>query len=140
MLGALSMNTQGPDDASMMTILEHGTPHQKEKFLKPLLNGEKRICYSMTEKAAGAALSAKRGATSKIVRAGLVTRMPRWRRMCRRRRRSWWRRPGNCRCGGCRRSAGGWSRRRSSMRTIGIAGSTGAAAFGRGSTGTASAG
>src|SRR5882757_5512497 len=53
-LGALSMNTQGPDDATMMTLLEHGTPHQKEKFLKPLLNGEKRICYSMTEKAAGA--------------------------------------------------------------------------------------
>lgn len=54
MLGALSMNTQGPDDATMMTLLEFGTPHQKEKFLKPLLNGEKRICYSMTEKAAGA--------------------------------------------------------------------------------------
>ncbi len=53
-LGALSMNTQGPDDATMLTLLEHGTPHQKEKFLKPLLNGEKRICYSMTEKAAGA--------------------------------------------------------------------------------------
>ena len=45
-LGALSMNTQGPDDATMMTLLEHGTPHQKEKFMKPLLNGEKRICYS----------------------------------------------------------------------------------------------
>ncbi len=54
MLGALSMNTQGPDDATMMTLLEYGTPFQKEKFLKPLLNGEKRICYSMTEKAAGA--------------------------------------------------------------------------------------
>jgi acyl-CoA dehydrogenase len=54
MLGALSMNTQGPDDASMMTILEHGTEHQKEKFLKPLLNGDKRICFSMTEKASGA--------------------------------------------------------------------------------------
>jgi acyl-CoA dehydrogenase len=53
-LGALSMNTQGPDDATMLTLLEHGTPFQKEKFLKPLLNGEKRICYSMTEKAAGA--------------------------------------------------------------------------------------
>ena len=53
-LGALSMNTQGPDDATMLTLLEHGTDHQKEKFLKPLLNGEKRICYSMTEKAAGA--------------------------------------------------------------------------------------
>lgn len=53
-LGALSMNTQGPDDATMLTLLEHGTEHQKEKYLKPLLNGEKRICYSMTEKAAGA--------------------------------------------------------------------------------------
>ena len=53
-LGALSMNTQGPDDATMLTLLTHGTDFQKEKFLKPLLNGEKRICYSMTEKAAGA--------------------------------------------------------------------------------------
>jgi acyl-CoA dehydrogenase len=53
-LGALSMNTQGPDDATMLTLLEHGTDFQKEKYLKPLLNGEKRICYSMTEKAAGA--------------------------------------------------------------------------------------
>ena len=38
----------------MLTLLEHGTDDQKERFLKPLLNGEKRICYSMTEKAAGA--------------------------------------------------------------------------------------
>jgi len=53
-LGALSMNTQGPDDASMLTILTHGTEYQKEKYLKPLLNGEKRVCFSMTEKASGA--------------------------------------------------------------------------------------
>ena len=53
-LGALAMNTQGPDDATMLTLLTYGTDFQKEKFLKPLLNGEKRICYSMTEKAAGA--------------------------------------------------------------------------------------
>ena len=53
-LGALSMNCQAPDDATMMTLLAYGTDYQKEKFLKPLLNGEKRICYSMTEKAAGA--------------------------------------------------------------------------------------
>ncbi len=53
-VGALSMNTQGPDDATMLTLLQHGTDYQKEKFLKPLLNGEKRICYSMTEKVAGA--------------------------------------------------------------------------------------
>ena len=53
-LGALSMNSQGPDDATILTLLAHGTEFQKEKFLKPLLNGEKRVCYSMTEKAAGA--------------------------------------------------------------------------------------
>lgn len=53
-LGALSMNTQAPDDATILTLLTYGTDYQKEKFLKPLLNGEKRICYSMTEKAAGA--------------------------------------------------------------------------------------
>ena len=53
-LGALSMNSQGPDDATILTLIAHGTPHQKEKFLKPLLNGEKRVCYSMTEKASGA--------------------------------------------------------------------------------------
>ena len=33
-LGALAFNTQGPDDATMLTLLEHGTDHQKEKFLK----------------------------------------------------------------------------------------------------------
>ncbi|MAT84608.1 MAG: acyl-CoA dehydrogenase [Gammaproteobacteria bacterium] len=53
-LGALALNTQGPDDATMLTLLEHGTDEQKEKYLKPLLEGRKRICYSMTEKAAGA--------------------------------------------------------------------------------------
>lgn len=53
-LGALSMNSQGPDDATILTLLAHGTDFQKEKFLKPLLNGEKRVCYSMTEKASGA--------------------------------------------------------------------------------------
>ncbi len=53
-LGALALNTQGPDDATMLTLLEHGTDDQKERFLKPLLEGKKRICYSMTEKAAGA--------------------------------------------------------------------------------------
>ena len=53
-LGALSMNSQGPDDATMLTLLAHGSEFQKEKYLKPLLNGDKRVCYSMTEKAAGA--------------------------------------------------------------------------------------
>jgi acyl-CoA dehydrogenase len=66
-LGALSMNSQGPDDATMLTLLTHGTDFQKEKFLKPLLNGEKRVCYSMTEKAAGADAT---GMRTKAVRDG----------------------------------------------------------------------
>lgn len=53
-LGPLALNTQGPDDATMLSLLQLGDEHQKEKFLKPLLRGEKRICYSMTERAAGA--------------------------------------------------------------------------------------
>ena len=53
-LGAHALNTQGPDDATMLTLLEHGTDYQKKKFLEPLLEGKKRICYSMTERAAGA--------------------------------------------------------------------------------------
>lgn len=53
-MGALSMNSQGPDDATILTLLAHGTEYQKEKYLKPLLNGELRVCYSMTEKASGA--------------------------------------------------------------------------------------
>ena len=54
MLGALALNTQGPDDATMMTLLHHGTAYQHEKFLKPLVEGQKRVCYAMTEKGGGA--------------------------------------------------------------------------------------
>lgn len=54
LLGALALNCQGPDDATQMSLLQLGTDYQREKFLKPILAGEKRICYSMTEKAAGA--------------------------------------------------------------------------------------
>ena len=49
-LAIMSMNTQGPDDATMLTLLKYGTEYQKEKFLTPLLDGKRRICYSMTEK------------------------------------------------------------------------------------------
>ncbi|MBV9996128.1 MAG: acyl-CoA dehydrogenase family protein, partial [Caulobacteraceae bacterium] len=53
-LGAWALNCMGPQDATMVTLIEHGTPEQKEKYLKPLVNGDIRICFSMTERAAGA--------------------------------------------------------------------------------------
>jgi len=40
MWAPLSINTQGPDDASMMQILANGQEYQKEKFLKPRWNGD----------------------------------------------------------------------------------------------------
>ena len=32
-IGALSMNSQGPDDATILTLIAHGNELQKEKFL-----------------------------------------------------------------------------------------------------------
>ena len=52
-LAAWAMNCMGPQDATMLTLLEHGTTEQKERFLVPLVSGERRICFSMTERAAG---------------------------------------------------------------------------------------
>ncbi|MEO0983368.1 MAG: acyl-CoA dehydrogenase family protein [Pseudomonadota bacterium] len=77
-LGALSLNTQGPDDATMMTLLAHGTDYQKEKFLKPLLNGEKRICYSMTEKVAGADATGMRTKAEKDGKGNYVLNGEKW--------------------------------------------------------------
>lgn len=53
-LGAWALNCMGPQDATMFTLIEHGTDEQKEKYLKPLVDGKIRICFSMTERAAGA--------------------------------------------------------------------------------------
>ena len=53
-LGAWALNCMGPQDATMITLIEHGTEEQKKKYLVPLVNGDIRICFSMTERAAGA--------------------------------------------------------------------------------------
>lgn len=53
-LGAWALNCMGPQDATMLTLSEYGTEEQKEKYLVPLINGDLRICFSMTERAAGA--------------------------------------------------------------------------------------
>jgi len=52
--GASAVNSEGPDDATMLTLLEYGTEEQKQKFLPPLVNGEMRVAFSMTERTAGA--------------------------------------------------------------------------------------
>jgi len=46
--------TQAPDTGNAEIIAHYGTPEQKERYLKPLLNGEMFSTYSMTEPHAGA--------------------------------------------------------------------------------------
>jgi len=47
--GPYIMNAHAPDEGNMHTLHHFATEYQREKYLQPLLDGEIRSCFSMTE-------------------------------------------------------------------------------------------
>jgi alkylation response protein AidB-like acyl-CoA dehydrogenase len=48
-IGHYLFNCQAPDVGNMEILMELGTPEQKARFLDPLIRGEIRSCFTMTE-------------------------------------------------------------------------------------------
>lgn len=48
-LGHLAVNAQAPDAGNMELLLAHADGRQRELFLEPLLRGDVRSCFGMTE-------------------------------------------------------------------------------------------
>lgn len=53
-LGPLAINCAPPDQPNMINLMLHGTQEQRDRYLDPLIRGDIRSCFAMTEPAPGA--------------------------------------------------------------------------------------
>jgi len=53
-LGPIALNIHAPDEGNIHLLQEVASPVQKERWLKPLVEGKIRSCFAMTEPAPGA--------------------------------------------------------------------------------------
>jgi acyl-CoA dehydrogenase len=79
LLGPLALNCAAPDEGNIHLIHQVGTPEQHEAYLRPLVSGDVRSCFSMTEPppGAGSDLSALR-TTARRVDGGWVVEGEKW--------------------------------------------------------------
>jgi acyl-CoA dehydrogenase len=53
-LGPVVLNCAAPDEGNMHLLERAGTPEQRDKYLRPLAEGQVRSCFALTEPAPGA--------------------------------------------------------------------------------------
>jgi acyl-CoA dehydrogenase len=54
LLGPIALNCAAPDEGNMHLLERVGTPEQQDRYLRPLVSGDVRSCFAMTEPAPGA--------------------------------------------------------------------------------------
>lgn len=72
LFGPLAFNCMAPDDGNMNILSRVGTPAQKEKWLRPIVDGKVRSAFAMTEPAPGG------GSDPSMIRTRAVKKGGKW--------------------------------------------------------------